>query len=203
MASVIDLTEDSPSPGPIMYSADESRASKQSNTIPPMRLPPLSEILNHAQPRPQAYRPVYPSISQLLVNAIDTVDESSLRTMIKEYCAIIPELRERIENKLLARGKDIVRYHDGDESEGKGDVGSDSDGEGYPEESESEEDTEEDSEEDSEEKPPREKIIKPIATADDELLPRFAKCLNCEEDFDIIENTRGDCRWHDGIVLLL
>jgi hypothetical protein len=88
-------------------------------------------------------------------------------------------------------GKEVVRYH--------ADTDSEDDQDSENESSEDEEDEEEsadnsDSEEDRE---PRKKL-KPIEAADEEIVPRNAKCLNCGDDFDVSCNERGDCRWHPG-----
>ena len=31
--------------------------------------------------------------------------------------------------------------------------------------------------------------------------PRFATCLNCDQEFDVTDNGRKACRWHDGMAL--
>lgn len=33
------------------------------------------------------------------------------------------------------------------------------------------------------------------------LRPRFATCMNCDQEFDVTENGRKACRWHDGMAL--
>jgi len=35
---------------------------------------------------------------------------------------------------------------------------------------------------------------KPIAAADEEMVPKSAICLNCKEHFDVDDNERGYCR---------
>jgi hypothetical protein len=40
--------------------------------------------------------------------------------------------------------------------------------------------------------------FKPIMVGDDELTARYAKCMNCEERFDVTMIERGDCKWHCG-----
>lgn len=39
---------------------------------------------------------------------------------------------------------------------------------------------------------------KPIVLRDDDTTPRWTKCLNCEQEFDVTNNDRGDCQWHKG-----
>jgi hypothetical protein len=40
--------------------------------------------------------------------------------------------------------------------------------------------------------------LKPIAVRDEEKTAKFANCMNCEEEFDVTANDRGDCIWHSG-----
>lgn len=180
-STIIDLTQDSPS----MYSTKENlpfplNAKSANVTISSYhstRLPPLSEVLNYAQPpsaRPQWTKPI---VSIALEDAIDTMDEKLLRNTVKEYCATLPELREGME-KFLVRGRDVVQYHDDTESEG--DV-------------ESEEENEE-----QEEHEDVVKVKKPIAIGDDDFTPRFAECEYCNEKFDVSSNNYRTCYWHTG-----
>jgi hypothetical protein len=110
------------------------------------------------------------------------MDENRLRMWVKHYCESIEPLRTDLEKCLLVKGRDVVRYH------------ADSDSEDAEEEDE-EEDSEED--ESDEGKGPR-KELKPIALADDELTPKFAKCKHCKQEFDVTINEKGGCVWHTG-----
>jgi hypothetical protein len=130
-------------------------------------------------------------IPKALEQAIDTMDASDLRTYVKLFCRTNKVLRCGLEQRCLVPGKEVVRYH--------ADPDSEDDQDSQNESSEDEEDGEEstgdgDSGEDRE---PRKKL-KPIEAADDEMVPRNAKCLNCGEEFDVSYNERGDCRWHTG-----
>jgi len=143
---------------------------------------PLKPISNGAR------EPAKPSlVSDPLKAAIDSVDASRFRKLIKSFCESNPLLREQLEGEFLVRGKDVIRYHPDTESE---DVGIDS-------------------EEDGDEYDDREKAKKevnqkrPIAFGDEEMTPRFAKCENCDEEFDVTVNERGDCVWHEGMLSCL
>jgi hypothetical protein len=130
-------------------------------------------------------------ISDALEQAIDTIDACELRAYVKVFCRTNKVLRCGLEQLCLVPGKEVVRYH--------ADTDSEDDQDSENESSEDEEDEEgstgnSDSEEDKE---PRKKL-KPIEAADDKMVPRNAKCLNCGEDFDVSCNERGDCRWHTG-----
>jgi hypothetical protein len=128
-----------------------------------------------------------PIVSDALKKAIDTMDESRLRTWVKHYCESIEPLRTDLEKSLLVRGSEVVRYH------------ADSDSEDAEEEDEEEEDSEDESEDGNENGNGNGKDVKPpIAIADDEFTPKFAKCDNCKEEFDVTINEKGDCRWHTG-----
>ncbi|KAG9228922.1 hypothetical protein BJ875DRAFT_362651, partial [Amylocarpus encephaloides] len=41
-------------------------------------------------------------------------------------------------------------------------------------------------------------MLKDIGVAAEELTPIYIKCENCEEEFDVRSNERGDCVWHPG-----
>jgi hypothetical protein len=38
--------------------------------------------------------------------------------------------------------------------------------------------------------------LEPIAIGDEEKTAKFAKRMNCKEEFDVTANNRGDCIWH-------
>lgn len=126
-----------------------------------------------------------PIISDALRDAVDGLDESRLRALVKHYCESMTNLREALERECLVLGKDIVRYHADTVSED--DTGSDTQ-------------TEEESDDEniSRRKKKKKKKQKPITTEDDEFAPRFAKCENCDEEFDVRYNEKGDCVWHSG-----
>ncbi|CZR59439.1 uncharacterized protein PAC_09331 [Phialocephala subalpina] len=145
-------------------------------------LPPLREILNYGRPRPQPppQRVEPPKVSRALADAIYTIDDNLLRSMVIEYCESLPALREGFETKLLVKAKDVARYHADSDSEDDKEslIGS------------SPEDADYDSK--GEKKP------KPIALMDDELTPRYATCENCTNKFDVTKNDERQCFWHTG-----
>lgn len=63
----------------------------------------------------------------------------------------------------------------------------------YHADTDSEDDQDSENESSEEDNEPRKKL-KPVEAADDEMVPRNAKCRNCGEDFDVSCNERGDCR---------
>jgi hypothetical protein len=99
---------------------------------------------------------------------------------VKHYCESIEPLRTDLEKSLLVKGREVVRYH------------ADSDSEDADEEEEYYDDDSEDG---------FIKDVKPIAIAEDEFTPKFAKCDNCKEEFDVTMNEKGDCRWHTGELI--
>jgi len=175
---VIDLTGDSSepenSPAPV--------TTKTSTTnMPRPKRQPLKAVRNGARVAPApAPKPI---VSDALKKAIDTMDESRLRMWVKHYCESIEPLRTDLEKSLLVKGREVVRYH------------ADSDSEDAEEEEEEEEEDNKESENEGNE---TEKEVKPISIADDEFTPKFVKCDNCHEEFDITVNEKGDCRWHTG-----
>jgi hypothetical protein len=154
---IIDLTGDS---------------SEPEKTMPRPKRQPLKAVRNGARAAP-APKPI---VSDALKKAIDTMDETRLRMLVKHYCESIEPLRTDLEKSLLVRGREVVRYHADSESE----------------DAEEEDEEEEDSEDENEDS------VKPIAIADDEFTPKYAKCDNCKEEFDVTVNEKGDCTWHSG-----
>ncbi len=177
-STINNFTDDSPSSTNHFASENYSNLaiSKSSNATTPSyhstRLPPLGEILNYAEP------------------AVQPVANNST----------IPELKKALESRLLVRGKDIVRYHDGAGSEAEGDDASEKD---TDEEESGDEDDESDKESREDIGHSDRKEIKPIVILDEQVVPRFAKCLNCEEIFDLADNERGYCSWHTGMAIQL
>ena len=45
------------------------------------------------------------------------------------------------------------------------------------------------------------RAITHVQKAPKRLRPRFATCLNCEQEFDVTDNGKRACRWHDGMAL--
>lgn len=178
---IIDLTQSSP----IGERGSENRpALKTTKTTMPSTLStrrsPRREGLNDVRASTRAQASARPILPVALIDAIDTVDEKLLRTLVKQYCETLAPLRQKIEDQLLVKGHDIVRYESSDE-----DKSIDKDGE------ESDDEVKEDSKKESE--------MGVIPVADGELTSRYATCLNCEAKFDITQNYRGDCRWHTGM----
>jgi len=205
MNSIINnFTDDSPSSTNhfanenYSYLAISKSSSATTASYHSTRLPPLGEILNYAEPAVQPVVNNSRNDSQLLGNAIDAVQEEVFRMMIKGYCESIPELKKALESRLLVRGKDIVRYHDGAESEAEGDDASEKD---IDEEESGDEDDESDKESREEIGHSDRKEIKPIVILDEQVVPRFAKCFNCGEIFDLADNERGYCSWHTGMAI--
>ena len=40
-----------------------------------------------------------------------------------------------------------------------------------------------------------------VQKAPKRLRPRFATCINCDQEFDVTDNGNKACRWHDGMGL--
>jgi hypothetical protein len=120
--------------------------------------------------------PPKPVVSAALRIAIDTMDHMRLRLWVKHYCETMQPLRENLKKGLLVPGKDVIRYHADSDSEDR------------------EEDEEESEESEKEETP-----IRPISLGDEDLTPRYVKCVHCSGEFDVTKNDKGDCLWHPGL----
>jgi len=148
-----------------------------------------------AMPRPKKAADLKKEqVFDALNRAILTVDERRLRMDISAFVDDNPKLFEQLSTYWLVHGKDVVRYHEDtdDEDDGMTDESTDDD----------EGETEPDSDgsnvfsESSESR--RFRKLKPIALKDEDMTPRYAKCENCKEEFDVTGNERGDCVWHSG-----
>lgn len=141
---------------------------------------PIPVRQNPASNMPRAASRVPPALTR----AVDTVDVETLRKAINDFLPENPLLVEQLSNLWLVLGKDVVRYHVDTEDEDAA----------ATEESEKEE---EDSDS-KDEKVARIRNLQPIGLSDDSMTPRYAKCENCKEEFDVTSNERGDCVWHTG-----
>jgi hypothetical protein len=113
-----------------------------------------------------------PLVSNVLKRAIDKLDVETLRTWVNHYREANQGFTNYLESGLLVRGKDMVRYHVDSASE-----------DDELSEIESEDETSK---------------LRPIAVADSEKTAKYAKCINCREEFDVTVNNRGDLHWHSG-----
>jgi hypothetical protein len=147
---------------------------------PSTRLPPLREVLNDVKASTRVQASAQPILPAALIDAINIVDEKLLRTLVKQYCETLVPLRQKLEDRLLVKGHDVVRYDSSDEDKNINEDNGESDDE---------------AKENSEGKGE----MGFIAVANGELTPRYATCLNCKAKFDITQNRRGDCRWHTGM----
>lgn len=137
--------------------------------------------------------------TQALQAALSVLDKKTLLSVLLKIVDNNPIVQRTLEKRMLVRGTDVVRYHVDSESE-------DNEDEDEAEESNVEESDEEESgKEVSDEKVSdnKHKIShrqKPITIKDDEFTGRLAVCLNCEEQFNVTENEKGDCIWHPGVL---
>jgi hypothetical protein len=135
--------------------------------------------------RVKSESPAKPVVSAALKTAIDTMDHMRLRLLVKNYCETMQPLREDLEKSLLVPGRKVIRYHADSESEDR-------------EEEEEGIDNGDESDQDGAEIEKVEKPVHHISIGDEELTPRFVTCVNCNEEFDISANEKGECAWHPG-----
>ena len=171
--TIHDLTEDSCSEEYATVATSKFTTSRQ-----PAR-EPFGILQNDA-------RPASKGISTALKSAIATLSEDRLREELETLCRQHDAARKDLEKKLLVTGREVSRYH------------ADSDSENEQKEEEEESDTEGSKTFRSLRYPKTTKSVLPIKVADDEWTPRFAKCENCGEEFDVTENDERRCHWHTG-----
>ena len=117
-----------------------------------------------------------PNALQALKDALAVLDKNNLLDLLLKIVENNPIVQRELENKILVRGKDVVRYHvDTDSEDGESDEG------------------------ESDNEDPGSEERRPIAIKDHEATGRIAICLNCENQFNVTENEKGDCLWHTGI----
>jgi hypothetical protein len=118
------------------------------------------------------------SISLDLKNALATLGESRVREELEAVLRNHDAAQFELENKLLVRGRYVVRYHADSESENE--KGGD----------------EEETRRVRLQQRPKRKFA--IGVVDDEWTPRFAQCKNCRGEFDVTQNEQRECHWHPG-----
>jgi hypothetical protein len=146
---------------------------------------PLKVVKNGARPEERWTG----SISGALHRAIHTLSAEQLRQEVNTLGLLNRVNNEHLWKRLTVPGKEVVRYHVDTDSEDAS--GAESEEEGEEEESASDSDAREDGDSGRKE-------TKPIAIRNDEMTPRYANCENCNEEFDVTLNERGDCVWHSG-----
>jgi hypothetical protein len=159
--------------------------------MPRAKRQPLKVVKNEVQVKAES--PAKPVVSAALKKAIDTMDHMRLRLLVKKYCETMEPLRVELERGLLVPGREVVRYHVDTESE---------DDKHGDKESSAEDEIKAEDASDIEEVPGQRKERNPITVADDEMVPRYATCLNCKAEFNVTANYKGDCKWHPGICFL-
>jgi hypothetical protein len=49
----------------------------------------------------------------------------------------------------------------------------------------------------------QDKTLPPIIVGNEDFMPRYVNCVNCEAEFDVTSNMKGDCVWHPRLCKLL
>lgn len=122
-----------------------------------------------------------------LVEALHRASADRVVRLLIRVCREHPASRALVQSEFLVPKSIVVPYHADSDSENA-------------KESDEEEENESEEEESAEDKVEAPQDLKRKAQAmwDDVLFPRFAKCENCDMEFDVTLNIRGDCIWHDG-----
>ena len=122
-----------------------------------------------------------------LIHALQTISKEKLLLEVMTLCEKIPEAQDFLFNRLLVKGKDVQRYHSDIDSEAEGDsIDRDTYEIGLEDRNTKEAASRSDQD------------LVAIAIADDELTPRYVKCLNCKKEFDVANNENRTCIWHTG-----
>ncbi|RDW75420.1 hypothetical protein BP6252_06562 [Coleophoma cylindrospora] len=157
------------------------------------KLPSIANLLKEPQHQAQA-QVSKPVLSPELSDAIDTLSEDRLRDILREICRENEAARSTIETKYLVPADMVVPYHKDDESE-------DDESEEGSEEEESDDEAGEfapnypPANVDNRKRKAADISVNPVPSG---TRPRYAACENCEKEFDVTDNHRGDCVWHPG-----
>lgn len=122
-------------------------------------------------------------ISRALEDAIDTMPEHRLRARMKHFCEHIPLLRREMEEEFVVPVESVTPY----------DATSDSE-----EEPKSNKRTRSGGSVNISKKRRLEQRL--VALGSTKEVPKWAKCCNCKEDFDVTKNKKGACVWHSGVL---
>ena len=174
----------------------------------PAAPPPPRPIVTPAPPRPEELDP-----QLALEHAIKEVKEDTLRRVILRLCALQPAAAEYLRGELLVGEDEVKLYGDEDEEDEE-----DEDDVGVEDEEDEEDEEVEDDEVEADRAEARRVALEkrraemarkasrqqpPARVAGQKrVLPRYATCEQCEEEFDVTMNEEGDCVWHSGKISL-
>ena len=145
--------------------------------------------LTQSSPPPMA-GPRAAHTDSVLMSAIDNAQPTRLRQTLQELCKTVPDAAKVTAALLLITEKRYKRKRE--ESEDGDDNGSsEDDGEDEDDESGTDE-VEEEANEDSDSSAAQHKHAR----------SRYAMCENCEEEYDVAYNHKGDCVFHDGMFCI-
>lgn len=135
-----------------------------------------------------------PSAKAVLQSAIDSAQPTRLRATLQALCNSSADVASLVSSLLLVPENEVKKSRhrkasseDSDEDEDEEDSDKSSNG------SEEEEEENGDNLEDTE------------ATSNTlkRLRPRYAMCENCSEEFDVTDNVKGACVYHDGKLIYI
>jgi len=181
---VIDLTFDDSSDENTVSKVSKPKISKSSSS----QRQPLNPIQNNVHLPPISSLLPQTDLPAPLIEALHKASAKRVRGLLMKVCREHPDAKALVQRKFLVPKREVVPYHADSESEN------------------AEESPSEVEESDSESEAPTGYVAsaapslkrKAEAVEDRELFPRFARCENCKEEFDVTENERGDCIWHPG-----
>ena len=123
-----------------------------------------------------------------LQHALAVAQPERLRQTLLDLCSKCPDIAEKASALLLVAEDEAVSIHESDEESNRSDV---EDGG-----TDSEASVTEPSSAIADEAP-----LVQASNGNKRLRPRYAVCINCDEEFDVTCNEKGDCTWHNGNAL--
>jgi len=111
---------------------------------------------------------------ELLHQAIDKLGQERLRRVFKIVCDNVLEAERKACQELLLEVKPVDNHSGFERSNTDGDAKHGTTGR-------------------------KRTFADSAAISDTGFCPRYARCKNCEEEFDITEQEEGCCRWHSGM----
>lgn len=153
-------------------SSSQAASSKQngypSGGTSPTTRPPKQNSIKSIHNDTQSVQPLV----KLLLSSLATLSATQLVAQIRMLCEKLPEATTILQESVLVKGEKVVRYHADTDSEDECCSDADNDeGASYGQ---------------------------IISIANEGFTSRYAKCENCDDEFDVTNNPREGCYWHPG-----
>ncbi|TVY75876.1 hypothetical protein LSUE1_G005616 [Lachnellula suecica] len=223
MATIVDLTHDSSSderPAVKNVIKQSRRTERQPlNSIQNNANPLAGASLSRPSPT------MNPTLGPALTNTLSKASAERLRELLLKVCRAHLDAKALVEREFLVPRREVIPYHADTESEDAEESNDGSDDENASDSESLQEEAQELKYKENTEnllrlrgdriyrtdemwvsiakqkraaQPMPKSKRKADESVDAQSFARYAKCENCKEEFDVTQNMRGDCVWHEG-----